>query len=171
MKHVDVVVGTLGRAHGLSGEIFVTVTTDSPQERFRPGAFVWADGSRRLTVRSSRDQSSRTVLKFDEVPDRTAAEALTGAQLIAHVDAEETPADPQEFYDHQLVGLKVVTTEGVLAGTVARIDHLGFQDLLAVSTPQGERLVPFVDDLVPEVDLAAGQVVVNPIPGLLKDEE
>ena len=114
-------------------------------------------------------QGVRAVISFAEVTDRTAAEGLTGLELVSHVDAGESPAEEDSYFDHQLVGLSVVTTDGVLVGSVVRIDHLGFQDLLAVSTSTGERLVPFVNDLVPEVDLAAGRLVVNAIPGLIEE--
>ena len=168
MPQIEVVVGVVGRAHGLSGEVFVDLRTDSPKVRFRRGATVWADG-RPLTVGRCRMQGVRAVVGFDEVGDRTAAETLTGLELVSRVDVGELPEEDDSYYDHQLIGLAVLTTDGALVGSVVRVDHLGFQDLLAVSTDKGERLVPFVNDLVPEVDLAAGRLVVNAIPGLLEE--
>ena len=170
MSEIDVVVARLGRAHGLRGEIMADLRTDSPESRFRPGAVLWADQGRPLTVRGFRFQKTRGVLSFAEVRDRVGAEALTGAELTARVDPGEPTDEADAFHDHQLMGLDVVTTDGVWAGSVERVDHLDFQDLLAVRTAIGVRLIPFVDDLVPEVDLAAGRLVVRAIPGLLEDE-
>ncbi|MDR0284667.1 MAG: ribosome maturation factor RimM [Propionibacteriaceae bacterium] len=168
MPQIDVTVGTLGRARGLTGELFVDLTTDSPADRFRAGAVVYV-GTRPLTVTAFHRQGDRGLVRFDGIADRTAAEQLTGAELTALVDDDETPADEGEFYDHQLVGLAVVTTTGAVAGRVSRVEHLGFQDLLVVKTAADERLVPFVGDLVPEVDLAQGRIVIAAIPGLLED--
>ena len=169
MSEIDVIVGTLGRAHGLSGELFVNLRTDSADRRFRRGAALFA-GGRHLTVRSFRLQGERGLVRFDEVGDRSAAEELTGAELVAWVDPDESTGAEGEYFDHQLVGLDV-ESGSVVVGRVVRVDHLGFQDVLVVSVRGEERLVPFVDELVPEVDLAAGRVVVRAVPGLLEDEE
>lgn len=169
MSTVVVNVGTLGRAHGLFGQVFVDLSTDSPEVRFKPGVVVWV-GERALTVKSFHVQSGRGLVCFTDVTDREAAAALTGLVIVARVDDSESPGDENEYYDHQLIGLAVVSTEGSAVGQVTRVDHLGFQDMLVVETQTGERLVPFVDDLVPVVDLQAGQVVVRAIPGLLEDE-
>jgi len=166
---IEVIIGRLGRARGLAGEVMVDLRTDSPEQRFRRGAVVWADDGRALVVRRFHRLGDRGVVSFTGVDDRTAAEALAGAQLTARVDPGESPEEAETFYDHQLVGLDVVATDGARAGVVVRVEHPGAQDLLVVDTPAGERLVPFVGDLVPEVDLATRQVVVRAIPGLLED--
>jgi 16S rRNA processing protein RimM len=107
------------------------------------------------------------VLSLAGVTDRTAAEALRGTLLVVDVDPGEQPDDPDEFYDHQLVGLAAVDLAGAPLGEVADVLHLPAQDLLAVRAPDGrELLVPFVAAIVPTVDLAAGRVVVDPPPGL-----
>jgi len=162
-------VGTLGRAHSLSGELFVNLRTDSAEERFRAGSHVWV-GSRPYTVKNFRLQGGRGIIRFEEVGDRTEAETLTGATLVARVDPAESVAEEGVYFDHQLVGLDVVSDSHVV-GQVVRVEHLGFQDMLVVSVGGEERLVPFVTQLVPDVDLMAGQVIVHAIPGLLEDEE
>ena len=87
--------------------------------------------------------------------------------LRAEVAADETPADPEEFYDHQLVGLAAYDVDGAHLGEVAGLVH-GAQDLLRVRTNDGrEALVPFVAALVPEVDVAGGRVVIADRPGLV----
>ena len=112
------------------------------------------------------------LLRFAEVGDRNAAEAARGLLLTVPVDPDESPEDPEEFYDHQLVGLEVVTTDGAPVGTVSDVLHPGAQDLLVVRRDGREdALVPFVKALVPEVDVAAGRVVVADRPGLLEPLE
>ena len=170
MAQIDLVVGTLGRARGLLGEMYVDLRTDSPRERFRPGAIVLA-GPRTLTVSGFTLSGGRGLVRFEEVRDRTAAEELTGTELVVVVDEAESTDEDGVYFDHQLVGLVVADTDLVVVGEVVRVEHLGFQDMLVVSVAGEERLVPFVDDLVPEVDLDAGRVVVRAIPGLLEDDD
>jgi 16S rRNA processing protein RimM len=125
-----------------------------------------------LTVRSVRWHQSRLLVTFAEVADRTAAEALRGLTLVVDVDASEEPDDPEEFYDHQLVGLAVTTTDGRAVGEVVEVLHGTGQDLLAVRTAAGDEvLVPFVTALVPVVDVRAGRVEVVDRPGLLDPAE
>jgi 16S rRNA processing protein RimM len=105
---------------------------------------------------------------FEELADRNAAEAARGTVLHATIAHDETPEDPEEYYDHQLVGLDVVDLDGSPLGTVKAVVHGSAQDLLTVRTPDGrDTLVPFVSALVPEVDLTAGRIVVADRPGLV----
>ena len=171
----QVVVGRIGRPHGVRGEVTVELRTDEPERRFADGAVLdvrpaggRSSGPAQLTVTGSRTHQDRLLLTFAGVGDRTAAEALRGALLVTDIGGQ-APEDPEEFYDHQLVGLAVVTLEGGAAGTIAEVVHTGAQDLLVVRRDGREdALVPFVTALVPEVDLAAGQVVVADRPGLLE---
>jgi len=154
--------------------------TDEPDRRFAVGAVLRTEvpgGGRhpgvdrpdRVTVRATRWHQSRLLVTFDEVSDRDRADAVRGLVLLADVDAAERPEDPEEFYDHQLVGLAVVTATGGPVGELAEVLHGSAQDLLSVRTDDGrEVLVPFVQELVPEVDLAAGRIVVEDLPGLLR---
>jgi len=174
----QVVVGRIGRPHGLRGDVFVEPLTDEPRRRFADGAVLLTggDGPRRgpatLTVASTRWQQDRLVVHFEEIPDRTAAEAARGIQLAVQVEPGESPEDPEEFYDHQLVGLAVEDPSGAALGTVADVEHTGAQDLLHLALPDGRVvLFPFVTALVPTVDVAGGRVVVDDRPGLLSPEE
>ncbi len=169
------VVGRLGRPHGLRGELTVELRTDEPERRLAPGAELATEPAAAgpLTVRSARWHGDRLLLAFDGVGDRTAAEGLRGVLLQAEVDPDTVPEDPEEYYDHQLVGLAVHDQDGTFLGTVGEVVHLPGQDLLAVRREDGRReaLVPFVAEIVREVDPATG-VVVAPPPGLLElDEE
>ena len=181
MSDTQVVVGRIGKAHGIRGEVSVEPRTDEPERRFAVGAVLDTEAPGggaphgpgrppRLTVRTTRWHQSRLLVTFEEIPDRTAAEVARGLLLVATVTADETPEDPEEFYDHQLVGLRVVTTDGREVGELAEVVHGAAQDLLVVRTPERrEVLVPFVEALVPVVDLAAGRVEVLDQPGLLTE--
>ncbi|NGO73061.1 ribosome maturation factor RimM [Streptomyces boncukensis] len=171
---MQLVVARIGRAHGIKGEVTVEVRTDEPELRLGPGARLATDPSSAgpLTVAEGRVHSGRLLLRFEGVRDRTAAEALRNTLLIAEVDPEERPEDPEEFYDHQLADLDVVTREGAAVGRVEEVAHPPGQDLLVVRREDGgELLVPFVHEIVPEVDLAEQRIVIDPPPGLLGEDE
>ncbi|TDV39767.1 ribosome maturation factor RimM [Actinophytocola oryzae] len=168
----ELLVGRVAKAHGISGELAVDIHTDEPDERFAPGAVLTArlrDRSvRPVTVSTVREHSGRLLIRFDEVPDRNAAELMRGAKLV--VDAAELPPsdDPDAFYDHELEGLAVVLVDGSPVGTVGEIARSPGGELLVVRKEDGtEALVPFVRAIVPEVDVKGGRVVIDPPEGLL----
>jgi 16S rRNA processing protein RimM len=175
----EVVVARIGRPHGVRGEVTVEVHTDEPERRFVTGRALTvrrpaggpAPAYAVLTVAGSRWHQGTLLLRFEELGDRTTAESARGLLLTVAVDPEETPDDPEEFYDHQLVGLAVVTTGGDVVGTVSDVLHSGAQDLLVIARDGRDVLVPFVEALVPQVDLPAGRVVVADRPGLLDPED
>jgi 16S rRNA processing protein RimM len=175
VETIEVVVGRIGKPHGVRGEVTLDVRTDEPDRRFAPGAVLRAEAPRgsassltALTVARARWHQTTLLVTFEELADRNAAEAARGIVLHATIPADETPEDPDEFYDHQLVGLAAYDVEGGLLGEVSALVHGGAQDLLVIRTPERrEALVPFVKALVPEVDLAAGRVVVADRPGLV----
>ncbi|GAB3599311.1 ribosome maturation factor RimM [Angustibacter peucedani] len=163
------VVARVGRAVGLKGEVTVEVRTDDPGERFVPGAAFVTDppSAGPLTLAAARDHGGVLVLRFEQASDRTAAEGLRGVQLLVDVAASD---DPDAWYPDELVGLRVQTPDGELLGQVARLDAGGAQDLLVVRSTAGrDVLVPFVTALVPDVDVAAGVVTVDPPGGLFED--
>ena len=123
---------------------------------------------RSLTVGSARWHQTTLLVVFAEIPDRSAAEAARGILLHATIPADASPDDPEEFYDHQLIGLPAYDVSGAALGEVTGLVHGGAQDLLTVRTPDGrDTLVPFVKALVPEVDLAGRRVVIADRPGLV----
>jgi 16S rRNA processing protein RimM len=168
VETVELLVGRVGRAHGIRGDVVVDVRTDEPDRRFAPGtAFSTSRGE--LTVASSRWHGQRLLVAFAEVTGRTAAEELRGAELRITVAADLRPEDPEEFYDHHLVGLRAESEAGEPLGQVSDVLHLPAQDVLVVRHDDRDVLVPFVADIVPSVDLDAGRVVIVEQPGLLDE--
>lgn len=163
------------KAHGLKGGIKLELYTDEPNERFVPGAVFSLQvptGSRwhgkTIELAELRWYNSHPVAFFKGITDRSEAESLIKAILWIDQDAARLPTEDDAWYDHQLVGLAAVR-DGIRVGTVARVDHLPAQDLLAISTATGEVLVPFVKAIVPAVDIAAGTVTLTPPTGLFEE--
>ena len=151
-----VVVGRIGRPHGIRGEVTVEVRTDLP-ERAGP-----------LTVAAARWHSGRLLLSVAGVADRNGAEALRGVVLSAEVPDDEVSDDPEEYFDHQLRGLRVRLATGDVVGEIADVVHLPGQDLLAITRPERrELLLPFVAEFVPDIDVPSGWVTIEPPAGLL----
>jgi 16S rRNA processing protein RimM len=122
----------------------------------------------RLTIESIRWHQGHPLVLFEGVYDRDLAEAMRGVLLCVDSVDVPPPTDPDEFNDHQLVGLTAVSPAGEPLGEVTRIDHGPAADLLVLRRPDGRTaLVPFLKAMVPEVDLAGGRVVVDAPEGLL----
>ena len=220
---MQLVVGRVTRPHGVRGEVSVEVRTDDPDLRFSVGRVMATDPAAAgpLTVESVRWHSGRLLIRFDGIADRNQAEELRGTWLTLDSAEAGPTGDPDEFHDHELIGLAVVTTSGEPVGRVTDVRHFG-QDLLVIEpaparSPAGpeagpdeagpdeagpagvgpvptgpaqagrgpggpalagrarpggglgtELLVPFVAAIVPEVDVAAGRLVIDPPPGLLE---
>lgn len=168
---VQVVIGRIAKAHGIRGEVVVDPRTDAPEARFAHDAVLAGrardGGTRPLTVVDARAHGARLLVRFAEAADRTAAEQLRGTVLLA--EASELPPldDPDEFYDHQLEGLRAERVDGGGVGVVRGVVHAPAGELLAVDVAGREVLVPFVSAIVPEVDLAGGRIVIDPPEGLL----
>lgn len=168
----ELLVGVVVRAHGLRGELGVDVRTDSPDERFAPGAALLARRAgapdTTLTVEAVRWHSGKLLVRFVEIPDRTAAEPLRGTRLLVHTSELAPTDDPDEFHDHELEGLLAELDDGTVVGTVREILHGPAGELLVLTRPGADDvLVPFVHAIVPTVDLTAGRVVLTPPDGLL----
>ena len=178
-RTLEVVVGRIGKPHGIRGEVTIDVRTDEPERRFAPGTALRAQpprgsafGVSPLRVARTRWHQSVLLATFEEISDRSAAEAARGVVLHAEISLDESPADPDEYYDHQLVGLTAYDEEGALLGEVTGLVHGAAQDLLTIRTPDGrEPLVPFVRALVPTVDLEGRRLVVADRPGLVRPAE
>jgi 16S rRNA processing protein RimM len=171
---VEVTVGRIGRPHGIRGDVVVGVRTDEPELRFAKGSRLDTDPAARgpLVVAASRWHSGQLLVRFEGITDRDAAAELGGTWLTVDSATLGPLDDPDEFRDADLVGLTVRTADGTVVGTVDDVLHSG-QDVLVVrsSSGSGEILIPFVKDIVPEVDVASGVIVITPPPGLLNLEE
>jgi 16S rRNA processing protein RimM len=168
---MQLIVGRVGRPHGVRGEVVVEVRTDEPEARFVPGAALITDAASAppvLTIEAVRSHQGRLLVTFEGVYDRDLAGELRGVLLCVDSANVAPPDDPDEFLDHQLVGVNAVTPTGETLGEVAAIDHAPASDLLVLRRAAGKTaLVPFVKAIVPEVDLAGGRVVVDAPEGLL----
>ncbi len=164
---MQLVVGRITRPHGVRGEVSVEVHTDEPGRRFAVGSVLTTDPAEAgpLTVASARWHTGRLLVGFAGITDRNQAEGLRGIWLTLDSAQAGSSDDPDEFHDHELIGLAVVTVSGEPVGRVTDVRHHG-QDLLVIDPH--DRLIPFVAAIVPEVDLAAGRLVIDPPPGLLE---
>ena len=168
---MQLVIGRIGRAHGVRGDLFVEPMTDEPEVRFADGAKLQASNNQTLTVANTKWHSGRFIVHFLGFDDRNRAEELKGLRLSVDVDPMELPEDPDEFYDHQLVGLEVIH-DGKSIGKVTEVIHLPAQDVLAITKTDGtECMVPFVLQFVPEVDIRGGKLTITPPPGLIDESE
>jgi 16S rRNA processing protein RimM len=162
-------VARIGKPHGIRGEVTVEVLTDAPEDRFVAGTRFAVEPATAgpLTVRSARWNKEILLLGFDEVADRNQAELLRGAKLFVETD-ELDEDDDEGWYEHELVGLEARVGEDVV-GKVAALNTMPVQDLLVIETGDGEEiLVPFVEEIVPEVNVDEGYVLLTPPPGLLE---
>ncbi|MEU4421007.1 ribosome maturation factor RimM [Actinoplanes sp. NPDC024001] len=182
------VVGQIGKPHGIRGEVSVVVRTDEPEERFTTGSVFITEVPRdrrvstgpaaapgvpfevpeQLVLESIRWHQGRGIAQFEGIHDRNVAEAMRGVYLQVDSADLAPPEDPEEFHDHQLIGLRVESVDGSSLGTVQRIEHAPASDLIVLAkSGGGTALIPFVTAMVPTVDLAGGRVVVDLPEGLL----
>ena len=166
-----IVVGRIGKPHGVRGEVTVEPRTDEPQLRFADGAVLLTDtGS--LRIESVRFHQGTPLVAFEGVLDRTGAEALRNTLLFIDTDNDVPSDDPDEFWDHELIGLAVVDESNNNIGSIADVLHLPGQDVLVVTKVNGaEALVPFVRDIVPAINREARTVVVRDPGGLFDDAD
>ena len=169
------VVGHVGKPHGMRGELYVQSLTDHPADLFVPGVVLQlgdAEGEgpdpdlRPLRVEEARPFQKGWLISFSGVEDRSAADFLRGRYLMAERERLPALAEGEVFY-HQLLGMEVVTTQGVRLGEISEVYELLPADLLEVRTEQGTVLVPFLDRIVRNVDVAGRRLVIDPPDGLL----
>lgn len=158
-------IATLGAAHGLKGEVRLQLHTDSPATRLTPGARFTTDPAAAgpLELISAVERNGSTYARFAGHDDRTAAEALRGVVLLADPEPEA-----EAWYPEQLAGLQARRPDGSVVGTISGVQHLPAQDVLVLDEPDGVRtLVPFVEAIVPVVDVEGGFVVIDAPAGLI----
>jgi 16S rRNA processing protein RimM len=155
-------VGRIGRAHGIQGEATIEVRTDSPEDRFAIGARVQSDAHGELVIKSYRLHNGILLLGFENVLDRNAIEKLRDTLLYCEVDIDEPSQYEDDYHVLQLIGCQAVLESGKEFGTVNDVINLPGQDLLAIDTSTGEVLIPFVHQLVPVVDVKNRTMTVIP---------
>ncbi|CAB5239104.1 unannotated protein [freshwater metagenome] len=155
-------VGRIGRAHGILGEATIELRTDEPENRFAVGATLFTETDKTLTVVSGRVHNGILLLGFDGIKDRNAIEKLKDTLMYAEVDIDAPSEDPDDYHVLQLIGCITYRENGEKFGEVTDVINLPGQDLLAIKTEKGEVLIPFVHQLVPTVDIKEKRIVVNP---------
>jgi 16S rRNA processing protein RimM len=158
-------VAQIGAAHGIRGEVRLRSFTQDPLAVTAYGPLESEDGTRRFTIEALRPAKDHFVARLSGVADREAAEKLTNLKLYVARDRLPPIEDDETFYHADLVGLAAVTPEGTALGTVTAVLNFGAGDMIEIR-PQGggePLMVPFTDANVPEVDIAAGRVVVVPL--------
>jgi 16S rRNA processing protein RimM len=161
------VVAQVLAPHGIRGELKCRIVTDFPQQRFKRGNVVIIDAAEHV-VQAGRIQGQIVLLKLADLPDRDAAEALRGKDVvIRREDAVKLPKG--QFYWHEVIGLTVIdSTTNQPLGQVAEILETGANDVYIVKTPLGkEILVPAIKDVVQSIDPDAGQMLIVPLPGMI----
>ena len=162
---MQLVVGRIGRAHGVLGEATVQVQTDDPDLRFKVGAKLILDNGKDLTIRSSRWHNQILLLAFDGVVDRNQIEELRDQMISAEVDI--TSLSPGEYHYQQLLGCQVFLQSDELIGEVDEIVKLPSQDLLSVAKNGKKVLIPMVKKIIVSIDILTKKIVVDPPEGLL----
>ena len=160
-------IGRVVKSHGIKGEVAVDITTDDPDVHFAVGETLTgrqAGKEVELTVKTMRPHQKRLLVSFEEVPDRTAADSLRGMKFFA--EPLEHDAEEDGYYDHGLTGLEV-RMKGARIGEVTGVMDTPNRKILEVDYQGREVLIPFVMDIVPEVDLEHGYLTITPPEGLL----
>jgi len=166
---VLLVVGRIGRAHGIRGEATIEVRTDDPDDRLAVGAVLLTEPAKKgpLTIASGRVHNGTLLLSFAGIPDRTAVEKLRDVLLIADVDVEAESDSDDSFHISKIIGCEVFLKNGERIGIVSDVLSSAAQDTLVVDANGDDKLIPFVAEIVPDVDVANKRIVITPPEGLL----
>jgi len=158
-------VAQIGAAHGIRGEVRLRSFTQDPMAITAYGPLESEDGTRRFEIEALRPAKDHFVARLAGVPDRDAAEKLTNIKLYVSRDRLPPIEDDGTFYHADLIGLAAVTPDGAALGTVTAIHNFGAGDLVEIKPAGGGEamMVPFTDAAVPEIDVAAGRIVVVPL--------
>ena len=169
---MDLVVGRLGRPHGVHGEISVEVRTDEPEIRFAKGSKLsLKETNNQLTVLSSRWHQEKILVKFEEITDRDLANDIKGKTLTVEIDPNSIETKKDQYYEFQLTGLNVIDINEKTLGQIKEVITGLAQDLLVVETEEKkEVLVPFVKQIVVNVDLNKKLITMDPPRGLFDEE-
>jgi 16S rRNA processing protein RimM len=165
-----VLVGRIARAHGNRGQVIVNPATDFPEERFRAGSVLHirrAAAAETVTVESVRFHGGRPIVGLAGIDTMDEAEAMAGIELRVSADALQ-PLPEGSYYHHDLIGCSVETPRGETVGCVRAVDGDAAGSRLVVDSTNGDVLIPMVDGICVEVDVAGRRIVVAPPDGLLE---
>ena len=165
---MQLVVGRIGRAHGVLGEATIEVRTDDPDLRFAVGEKLTLENGNTLTISSNRWHNQILLLSFNGIDDRNKIEELRNQLLYAEVDTKAN--QPGEYHFQQLIGCQVILADGSKLGEVKEIVQLPGQDLLSVESAKGEVLIPMVKQIIVSIDVDQKIIQINPPEGLLDVE-
>lgn len=165
---MQLVVGRIGRAHGVQGEATIELRTDDPEIRFAVGQTVTLADGRSLKISGNRWHNQILLLSFSGINDRNQIGELRDQLLYAEVDTNST--EPGEYHFQQLIGSQVVLPDGSNLGLVTEILQLPGQDLLSVESQKGEVLIPMVKQIIISIDVDKRIIKINPPEGLLDVE-
>lgn len=154
------------RPHGLRGEVRVAAFSATARnlQRGRP---VYLGGERR-TVEQARPDQDQWIVKLSGLTTRTMVEGFRG-ELLEAADSEVLRDDAESFFVHELIGLQVVTDDGGELGRVVEVIQTGANDVYVAASEGGEVLIPAIGDVVQRIDVAAGLMVITPLPGMLDE--
>lgn len=162
-----ILVGQIGAAHGIRGDVRVKSFTEPPEAIADYGPLASEDAAFALTVERLRPADTVLIVKFREVADRNRAEELNGTRLFVDRDALPAPEDEETFYQADLIGLRAEGADGTLYGTILAVPDFGAGDLLEIQPAAGSTVyLPFTKAFAPVVDVAGGRVVIEPPEGL-----
>jgi 16S rRNA processing protein RimM len=156
-----VLLGRIAGAHGIRGEVLIKTFTQAPESIGAYGPLSDKAGKRTFEIRSVRVTAKGVVARLKGVADRNAAEAIKGVEL--YVVREKLPAAAEgEFYHADLIGLAAVDRDGKVIGEIVAVHNFGAGDLIEVRLVGSAKteFIPFTDDAVPEVDIAARRAVI-----------
>lgn len=161
-----IVIGQLGRAFGVRGEVFVNLHTDSPERFLNLGTVYIGPEAAPIRLLGARPHKDGVVIRLEGYEDRTAVEALRGQSL--HIPRSDLPELPEgENYVFDLLGLQIVTEDGEVLGEISEIMFTGANEVFLVNGPRGELLIPYINDVIAGEDLASGRIIIRRFPGLL----
>ncbi len=155
-------VGVVAGAHGVRGLVKVKSFTQDPRDLAAYGPLTDEAGGRRLLLEIAGEAKGLLLARVEGVSDRNAAEALKGLRLYVPRSALPDPGE-EEYYQADLVGLSAFDGEGAFQGTVKAVQNYGAGDILEIESQEGKlMLLPFTKAAVPEIDIAAGRLVIAP---------
>ena len=157
-------VGVITGAHGIRGEVKIKTFTEEPDAIAAYGALSTKPGDRTFEITRHRVQKGQVIAALKGVTDRNASEALKGTELYLDRQALPELDDEDEFYHADLIGLEARLEDGSVFGRIVALQDFGAGDVVEIAPAEGgsTKLLPFTRDVVPDINVAEGYIVVSP---------